>query len=54
MDVCFNERHNFSVRRPHSIQPGQVELSDELEREVCAIYAVDFACFGYELPASCR
>ena len=54
MEMCFNKHHTWTMRHTqHGTNPCDVELSKELEREVCAIYAVDFACFGYELPASC-
>ena len=57
MEICFNEdaKNSSHASMHHSLSSDAcaVELSEELEREVCAIYATDFACFGYELPASC-
>ena len=33
---------------------SQLQLDGELTRRLCKLYAADFVCFGYELPAVCR
>lgn len=40
--------------KPAYEQAKAVPRSDEVLRKVCEVYAADYACFDYELPAACK
>lgn len=56
---CELPHHNAASKKPAGRLPTDLEsrirgsLTPELQRRLCAVYAQDYACLGYELPGAC-